>query len=149
MLASLAIIAIAISGGLWRRVDGGWLGLPRSICFALGAVLVMIPSISAAYSLCPHWSGAITLGVLASALVMLFFVMSLHPGPSFTNMEVFKKYGPFGLGYWLARLYWPESWRVGGFIDGPYAVGEIFLGTSVYGALAAACWGYAPLVRAW
>jgi len=66
---------------------------------------------------------------------LLFFVVSMAPGPSFTNARCFLKYGPFGAGYWLARLYWPPTWLVGSFIDGPMSVGEIFLGASFWGCV--------------
>lgn len=131
----VAIIALwIILGGVWRRVFGGWLGLPRSICYAL-----MMP-LTLPIWLLGNWDGgAISTGfaiggsVLLSVACLLFFVVSLAPGPSFTNARCFLKYGPFGAGYWLARLYWPPNWLVGGFIDGPIAVGEMFLGASFWG----------------
>ncbi|RAU21071.1 hypothetical protein CU669_15045 [Paramagnetospirillum kuznetsovii] len=139
MSASLAIAMWAVMGGLWRRMDGGWLGLPKSICIALGGVMASPPIYLAFLSVFGWWPEAAAMTIMIVILIMLFFIASLHPGPSFTNMEVFKKYAIFGLGYWLARLWWPDSWRVGGFIDGPYAIGEIFLGASTYAALMAAC----------
>lgn len=131
-MATTLILLWAILGGLWRRVFGGWTGLPRSICYALMAPLTL-----------PIWMPPerwgfwpdLALGVVFTAVCLLFFVVSLAPGPSFTNARCFLKYGPFGAGYWLARLYWPPTWLVGGFIDGPMAVGELFLGASFWGCV--------------
>ena len=61
MLASL-IALWAVLGALWRRADGGWLGLPKSICIAIGSVLALIPSTYAAYALCGYWPEAIAWG---------------------------------------------------------------------------------------
>lgn len=132
-MSAALIVLWAVIGGLWRRVFGGWSGLPRSICYAL-----MVPLTVPIWMVMPWgvWWPYCLMSVLAAiSACMLFFVVSLAPGPSFTNARCFLKYGPFGAGYWLARLYWPATWTWGGFIDGPMAVGELFLGASFWGCV--------------
>ena len=132
--ATALMIAWAILGGLWRRGFGGWLGWSRSIWYGLS-----LPLSAPIWLVMPwssHWWPYQALGCLAAAvLLLLFFVVSLAPGTKFVNMQALLKYGPFGAGYWFARLWWPKTWRLGGFLDGENAVGEIDLGASVYGCV--------------
>jgi hypothetical protein len=132
-MTTALILLWAVLGGMWRRVFGGWTGLPRSICYGLMAPLTL--PIWLSYPWGPYWPYCLLAGVCLTVACLLFFVVSLAPGPSFTNARCFLKYGPFGAGYWLARLYWTPTWLVGGFIDGPMAVGEIFLGASFWGCV--------------
>ncbi len=132
MTAALVILW-AILGGLWRRMFGGWTGLPRSVCYAL-----MVP-LTLPFWLLPERHGLLidsALGLVFTVGALLFFVGSLYPGGKFTDdRDVLLKYGPFGLGYVLAHRFWRDEWNRGGFIDGSNAVGEIFLGASFWGCV--------------
>ena len=135
MTAAALIVLWAVMGGLWRRMFGGWMGLPRSICYTLMAPLAL------PIWFVPNWGGgalATALGIIGAASLsvacMLFFVVSLYPGGKFTDdRDVLLKYGPFGLGYVLAHRYWRDEWNQVGFIDGSNGVGEILLGSSFWG----------------
>lgn len=127
------VILWTILGGLWRRILGGWIGLPRSICYAL-----MVPLTLPFFLLPERWGilPDLALGVVFTAACLLFFVVSLYPGGKFTDdRDVLLKYGPFGLGYVMAHRFWRDEWNAGGFIDGSNAVGEILLGASFWGSV--------------
>lgn len=129
----LTVILWAVTGGLWRRMFGGWLGRSRVACYA-----AMIPLCAPAHMLIHRQGWALPWSVLAAlavtAVCMLFFVVSLYPGGKFVDdRDVLLKYGPFGIGYVLARRFWRDEWNRGGFIDGANAVGEILLGASFWG----------------
>ncbi len=135
-MTAAALIALwAVIGGLWRRMFGGWTGLPRSICYAL-----MVPLTLPAWLIMPWsaawWPYSVGAGLLLTLSSLAFFVVSLYPGGEFTNdRDVMLKYGPFGIGYVLAHRFWRDEWNRGGFIDGSNAVGEIFLGASFWGCV--------------
>ena len=133
-MTALLVILWAVLGGLWRRIFGGWTGLPRSVCYAL-----MIPLTLPIWFVLNAQFGvysAFALSMLSTALCLLFFVVSLYPGGKFTDdRDVLLKYGPFGIGYVLAHRFWRDEWNRGGFIDGSNAVGEIFLGASFWGCV--------------
>lgn len=140
-MTAILILLWAILGGLWRRILGGWLGLPRSICYALSAPLAL--PIWMAMPWDHMWPYQALGAVVATVAVLMFFVVSLYPGGRFDSArEVLLKYGPFGIGYVAARRWWPDRWRAGGFIDGWSSVGEVFLGASFY-----ACIGLLWLVQ--
>lgn len=139
MTGAFLVILWGVLGGLWRRIFGGWSGLPRSICYAIMVPLTTPLWFRMSWS-DAWWPYSIVGGLLVTAACLLFFVVSLYPGATFSNADTIKKYGPFGLGYWFARLWWPDSWRVGGFVDGPAAVGEIFLGASFWAAFMVVIW---------
>lgn len=124
----------AVLGGLWRRVFGGWSGLPRSICYVLMLPLTLPIWLSLPWG--AYWPYSVIAGVCFTALILLFFVVSLYPDGKFTDdRDVLLKYGPFGIGYVLAHRFWRNEWNRGGFIDGSNAVGEIFLGASFWGCV--------------
>ena len=124
----------AILGGLWRRMFGGWTGLPRSICYGL-----MFPLTLPIWMTLPWgvmWPYCVIIGLTVTSLCLLFFVVSLYPGGKFTDdRDVILKYGPFGIGYVLAHRFWRDEWNRGGFVDGSNAVGEILLGASFWGCV--------------
>ena len=137
MKATYLIILWAVLGGLWRRVFGGWSGLPRSICYALMAPLTL------PIWLMGNWSGstlnaafAVGGSVLLSVACLMFFVVSFYPGGKFVDdRDVMLKYGPFGIGYVLAHRFWRDEWNTGSFLDGSNSVGEILLGASFWGCI--------------
>ena len=134
MMLSLVILWV-ILGGLWRRMFGGWTGLPRSICYAL-----MVPLTLPVWFFLPWstawWPYSIGVGLLATAACLVFFVVSLYPGGKFTDdRDVLLKYGPFGLGYVWAHRFWRDEWNTGSFLDGSNSAGEIFLGASFWGCV--------------
>lgn len=140
-MSAILILLWGVLGGLWRRVLGGWLGLPRSICYALSVPLA-IPVMWAVH---PSYGLPIQIGVALGAAVafLAFFVVSCYPGGRFdVTREVLLKYGPFGLGYVWAKRYIPPEWHKNSFLDGWASVGEIFLGASFY-----ACVGLLWLVQ--
>lgn len=122
----LAILANIILGALWRRHWGGWERDHKR----WGVVLEGIPLTWPFWLVLPWWGAAI-----ASALAITFFAPSQRTD---TN-AVFLRYGPFGLGYWLAYRYWPETWTLGDFEDGWMSVGALFLGGTFWGTVAAVC----------
>lgn len=129
-MIALFIIWWAVIGGIWRRMLGGWAGLPRSVCYGLSTPL-SIPVFFTVLPLGVWWASAAFLS--AVALSLIFFVVSLYPGGRYDNTrEVLLKYGPFGLGYVMARRYIPSEWAPNDFFDGWASVGEVFLGASFY-----------------
>ena len=127
--ALILLILWGIAGGLWRRMFGGWLSLPRgSVCYPLSFLLSAPLGILLFKSL--SWYFALPATIASATLVLLFFVVSFYPGGKFTNdRDVMLRYGPFGIGYVLAHKYWQDKWNTGSFIDGSNAVGEISLGS--------------------
>ncbi len=118
-------------GGLWRRAFGGWLGLPRSICYALMAPLTLPIWLAMPWGV--MWPYSALAGVAFTALALLFFVSSCYPGGRYdSTRDVLLKYGPFGLGYVWARKYIAPEWSPNGFFDGWASVGEVFLGASFW-----------------
>lgn len=133
MTAAAFIALWVVLGGLWRRAFGGWLGLPRSICYALMAPLMAPVVIFLAQTTWPLWVACLA-SIVVTAACLLFFVVSLYPGGKFVDdRDVLLKYGPFGLGYVLAHRYWRDEWNTGDLIDGSNSVGEILLGASFWG----------------
>lgn len=134
-MTAAALIAIwAVLGGLWRRILGGWTGLPRSICYALMALLTLPIWLALPWGI--WWPYCALAALVVTAACLLFFAVSLYPGGKFTDdRAVLLKYGPFGLGYVWAHRYWRDEWNRGGFIDGSNAVGEILLGASFWGSV--------------
>lgn len=125
-------LAWPVMGALWRRAFGGWGGVSRGILEIPCVAMAAFPFSWAFTGPLPFWWSVAT-GAVFSSLVLLFFIRGFVSGPIDADQwSPFRKYGPFGAGYWLAWRYWPASWRLGGFIDGPYSVGELFLGASVY-----------------
>ncbi len=134
MTAAALIVLWAVLGGLWRRVFGGYTGLPRSICYALMAPLTLPIWLAAPWGI--WWPYAVMIGVSCTALCLLFFVVSFYPGGKFVDdRDVLLKYGPFGLGYVLAHRFWRDEWNTGSLIDGSNSVGEILLGASFWGSV--------------
>jgi hypothetical protein len=132
--AAALIVLWVVLGGLWRRVLGGYTGLPRSICYALMAPLTLPIWLALPWGI--WWPYAVMIGVSCTAACLLFFVVSFYPGGKFTDdRDVMLKYGPFGLGYILAHRFWRDEWNSGDFIDGSNAVGEILLGASFWGSV--------------
>jgi hypothetical protein len=132
--AAALIVLWAVLGGLWRRVFGGYTGLPRSICYALMAPLTLPIWLAAPWGI--WWPYAVMIGVSCTALCLLFFVVSFYPGGKFVDdRDVLLKYGPFGLGYVLAHRFWRDEWNTGSLIDGSNSVGEILLGASFWGSV--------------
>jgi hypothetical protein len=134
-VTAAALIALwAVLGGLWRRVFGGYTGLPRSICYALMAPLTLPIWLAAPWGI--WWPYAVMIGVSCTAACLLFFVVSLYPGGKFVDdRDVMLKYGPFGLGYVAAHRWWRNEWNTGDLIDGSNSVGEILLGASFWGSV--------------
>jgi hypothetical protein len=128
----MLILLWAVLGGLWRRAFGGWLGLPRWATYVLMAPLTLPFWLAMPWD--ALWPYEALAGVAVIAACLLFFVVSLYPGGRYDDdREVLLKYGPFGIGYVLARRHWPDEWRLGGFVDGWSSVGELSLGASFWG----------------
>jgi len=133
ILSLVLIAAWATGGALWRRAFGGWGGLSRRVTYVLSLPLSLLPLLVAAWGLPWPWLLGVT--SVGAGLVLLFFVCGLWPGV-IDGWRVWRKYGPFAAGYWAAWRWWPSSWRLGGFVDGANAVGELTLGGSFFAALA-------------
>ncbi|CUW40261.1 protein of unknown function [Magnetospirillum sp. XM-1] len=111
-MATALVILWAVLGGLWRRMFGGWTGLPRSICYALMAPLTLPIWLALPWGV--YWPYSVIAGIGSTALCLLFFVVSLYPGGKFTDdRDVLLKYGPFGIGYVLAHRFWRDEWNRG------------------------------------
>jgi hypothetical protein len=139
----MACLLWGVLGGLWRRIFGGWLSLPRgSVCYPL-SIPLSAPLGILFWQLLP-WYFAIPAFLAAAGLVLLFFIVSFYPKGKFTDdRDVMLRYGPFGYGYVLAHKYWKDEWNelfnkpfykftTTKFIDGSNAVGEISLGASFF-----------------
>ena len=134
MVISSYVVAtvFAVSWMLWRRWLGGWLGKISSEGSGIGR----IPYVLVAAILCSPWCTlAWWAGPIALGISMLFWL----PGHKFDNLtSLLKRYGPFGLPWHFARLYWPASItiRTGStmLIDGWSAVGELGAG-AMFGAV--------------
>ena len=128
------LITWAVLGGLWRRVFGGWTGLPRSICYAL-----LVPLTTPIWMAMPWgiwWPYCLMAGLAATGACLLFFVVGFYPGGKFVDdRDVLLRYGPFGLGYVWAHRFWRDEWNTGSFLDGSNSVGEILLGASFWGCI--------------
>jgi len=121
MIWSLVILW-SVLGGLWRRMLGGWTGLPRSICYAIMLPLVLPFALLVGFN--TWWPYAIVSGLGMYLAVLWFFVSGLH------------------LWDWLHDLideHWDVSWQDAHFIDGPQAVVEMASGATVFGLLGL-CW---------
>lgn len=132
------VLAWFIVGAFWRRILGGWLGLPRVVCYALSVPLSAAPvAIAAEFLDAPWWLSAVLSAVVAS-LALTFFIRGFT-SDKIEPEHIWRKYGPFAVGYWAAWKWWPANWRVAGFIDGAGAVGELGLGGTFYATLAFVC----------
>jgi hypothetical protein len=140
-MTAILILLWAAIGGMWRRMFGGWLGLPRSVCYAMSVPLALPIWLAMPWN---HMWPYQALGAMAATVAaLLFFVVSFYPGGRFdVTRDVLLKYGPFGLGYVWAKRYIPPEWHKNSFLDGWASVGEIFLGASFY-----ACVGLLWLVQ--
>lgn len=118
----MIVILNAILGALWRR----WLGLggsgPRWLKMVLGALLTW-----PLWLALPWWQAAI-----GTAFCLVYFA----DGHKVDHWTVWLRYGPFAIGYVLARKYWPDRWTYGRWFDGWMAVGEYVLGGLFWGFVA-------------
>jgi hypothetical protein len=138
-MTALLIVSWSILGGLWRRMFGGWLGLPRSICYTLMVPLTLPVWLALPWGV--MWPYSALAGVAFTALALLFFVVSCYPGGRYDNTrDVLLKYGPFGIGYVWAKKYIPSEWGPNSFFDGWASVGEVFLGASFWGCVGVVWW---------
>lgn len=139
MGALLALVAyaavLALLGAVWRRGKGD--ALPAGVATAGLPVLCLL-------LVAPH-TPRVGWGALAAALPLwgllaLFFLVEANNGG---NGHPLRRFGPFGLGYWWAsrnaeairefRLLGITWIKPRNYSD----VGEVFLGGSVFGFLAA------------
>lgn len=117
------IIAYAVAGGFWRRVLGGWLGLPRWIA------VMMLPALASPL-IRIHW--------VAWLVVSLWMMVFWLPGHKFDDWKALcSRYGGIGLIWTVCQKWWPDHWRLGGFIDGWSSAAEVFAGAVVFGGFAA------------
>lgn len=119
MIATALVLLWSVFGALWRKEFGRCVVLGKTALKIIASALMLplwlaVPGEPLWWAIC----------IFCTLLVIVFFTTSFCPGPSFTNARVFMKYGPFGLGYWLARLYAPEQYQ--------NTIGEYFLGGSVF-----------------
>jgi hypothetical protein len=120
VIEALIIALYIVLGGLWRRIFGGWLHWKRYITISLN-ILATAPI----WLLVPWWAA-----LIAHGLNIAYWIKG-HEWDHIRPMLL--RYGPVGL-YWRACiLWWPEKWRLGGFIDGPTAVAEVLAGATVWG----------------
>lgn len=124
------ILLWAALGGAWRRMLGGWLGLPRSVCYGLSAPLAV--PVALLFGECLWWPYAVLGGSAFAVIALAFFVVSFAPGETYDGTGSLKRYGPFGLGYFLAEKYWPTQWESK---CGWTEIGEGFLGATFYGVV--------------
>jgi hypothetical protein len=123
MTESFIIIAYAIVGGLWRRVLGGWLNWNRAVAVIFGSVFAL-PFVL----VLPHWAWLIPL----EGAILAYWTI----GHKWDHvLPMLKRYGPIGLWWRGAILWWPEKWNKPPFIDGPVAVAEIGAGATFFGII--------------
>jgi hypothetical protein len=109
---TLAVIANAILGGLWRRVLGGWFAQRRSYVMAVGVLLtwplwVVLPW---------EWAAAL------AAAVMMFWA----EGHQFDKWTIILRYPLIGVIYPIGKRFWPAHYT---------SVGEIVIGAFLWGLL--------------
>lgn len=119
-MIALAVILNFVAGALWRRWLGGWLGGERWWRFAAMPLLAW-----PLWLTLPWWAA-----LVATGLCGLFFAIG-H-----TVETPWKRYGPFGVAYWLPMKLWRAEWNRPPLIDGGIAVGELLLGGLFWGAVA-------------
>jgi hypothetical protein len=119
----MLILLSAILGGMWRATKG---------CHGGGPVATWTFVPLCAFATTPAWH-ALDLGEIALLCVAcgtisgLFLLVKADNGG---NGRPLLRFGPFGLGYWLAGRYIPERWA---------QYGEPFLGASWFGFVASVC----------
>ena len=117
----LGYIAFVAWWALWRRALGGFLGIRRSLLFAVAALAA-----GTTFAPDPRL-------MAAGAATVAFWA----PGHKTDSWTVWLRYpGPMALGYVLGRKYQRYIPEIGGFIErgGWMAVGEIWAG-ACFGAL--------------
>jgi hypothetical protein len=139
------IILTTLVGAFWRRALGGWRGpflwaldtpfqrlfwkydengnleTIRGVIVALG-----VPLAWSLWLILPWW-GALVGTVLCGIFFTIGHVVETP----------WKRYGPFGVAYWIPMKYWNPAWNKPPLIDGWIAVGELLLGGLFWGAVAA------------
>jgi hypothetical protein len=109
---AVAVLVSAVTGGIWRRVLGGWGGYRRSFIFVCGALLTW-----------PLWLVLPPLyAVVAGGLCLLFWA----PGHQMEDdRAMWLRYGPFAVGWIAARHLKIVAWTV----VGELVAGFLFWGT--------------------
>lgn len=121
-MIALATLYGIVVGGIWRRVLGGGGGHRRSL------VVATYPALVAPLLLFWPWQAYLAV-VAVGALVWL-------PGHQWERWQtIVARYGLMGLWWRAVDWWWPRHWRVGRFIDGPFAVAEIGVGATYHGML--------------
>lgn len=150
--AALAVAIIAIIAVmLWRRIFGGWLGLRRSLlhlalfCVVVAAVWISFRRIDLAVAI-----GMVVMATWADGhewTMPKFMFYRYALGPAVIGgllawatgrpeaLCFFIAGAAVAAVYWAAQRWWPATWCVGGFIDGPIAVAELGAGLSINGGL--------------
>jgi hypothetical protein len=127
----IPILLTALLGSVWRR----WLGLgqsgKRAAKFMCGFLLTW-----------PLWSLPFDplVNIALSILALAFWA----PGHKVDTPKVWLRYGPFGIGYFLAHKYW--KWNFGRFLDGWMAAGEYATGFLYWGTIACLSLLFPPLL---
>lgn len=134
-VALLRILVSAVALGLWRRWLGGWGGDDPRWCKCI--VLAVLTDLACAPLTALLWPVAFLL------LVLWFLVGSNNGGGDHPLL----RYGPAGLGYWLAKrraAAIPSIPWLGVSAGGWTEVGELWLGATTGAALAALAHGLGP-----
>lgn len=125
--AAALIAAWTVLGALWRRWFGmaqhGWLFGHRA------ARLALLTALTAPAALwLPLWAWP-----LALAGSILFFNRHQRTDGWWGLLY----YGPYGAGWGIAQTWIGNAWNTGLWIDGPMALGELWLGGTFWGSLMA------------
>lgn len=128
MISAAHILACVVFGALWRLLKGATLR-PGTAPIASWAFAPMcaLPLLPLCWALDP---GKVVLAYLvfcgASAL---FLLVKADNGTKYPLL----RFGPAGIGYWIADRWWP-TWHA--------RLGEAWLGGTWFGAAAAAAWRF-------
>lgn len=117
----------------WRRILGGWLGLPRAAIVVVGALAAVAP-----FPL--EWGWVV--GLLAAA----FWTPGHQFGDTVSTWRwdsidrgLLLRYGPIGLAWIAARRLPPNRFRLGSLVDGVFALAELGAG-AIFGLIYWAIW---------
>lgn len=116
----LLLTGSAVAGAVWRRVLGGWNHFYRPYVVTSGLLLTW-----------PLFQVLPPLWAVAGGFACVGFWTISHRVDH--DLKTLLRYGPFGLGWIVARHLRVRPWTI---------YGELFAGGSFWGTLTGVCWWF-------